>query len=186
MNGPTLRFGLVLVALLGGLTAGAQDDRQGLSHKKGQAVNPASGGPVTQAEALAVFQRAEKVLRSVVKIRGGSATKLSAAKAPVKRAQVIQEMDRLFALAKPAFKLTPKRVKLTGVAFTVKDSAALTSVKRLASWGFVARLGPIATSSSDTLSVTEFGDAIGFFLLRMSELTHMPSTKWSPYLQSGG
>jgi hypothetical protein len=32
--------------------------------------------------------------------------------------------------------------------------------------------------------VREFGDALGFLLLRLAELTHTPSSKWSPYMNA--
>jgi hypothetical protein len=52
--------------------------------------------------------------------------------------------------------------------------------------GAVARVGPLATNKSDTIDAPDFGDAIGFFLARMAEITHQPSSKWTPWLRDVG
>jgi hypothetical protein len=181
------RAGLAVGATLVLISVPAAQVKQGLSDRKPKAVVGAvANAPVTQAEAAAVFKRAETVLRKLTRQPGVAKSGIPLTGAPVSRTQIVREMDRIFNLAKPAFKFTPPPVQHRPELFSLKDAASVAALKRLVGWGFVARLGPVATSSKSSLTVAEFGDAIGFFLLRMSDLTHTPSTKWSPYLQSGG
>jgi hypothetical protein len=174
---------LALLAVLS-VSALAWQEKTGLSHKKPRTPTRAPSGAVTQAEAVAVLSRAEKIMRSVLGIRGGPATTLKAGSAPVTNAQIVKEFDRLYSLAKPTFKFTPPKVKYDPKVLAANDAATKAALEKLVGWGFVARLGPLATSKKDGLSIPQFGDAIGFFLTRLSDLSHTPSTRWSPYLMS--
>jgi hypothetical protein len=39
--------------------------------------------------------------------------------------------------------------------------------------------------NKDTLTIEEFGDALGYFFARLADLTHTPSFEYSPYLGGG-
>ena len=185
MKSNAIRILAITLSLFVAASALAQD-KPALNHRKKTVVSVKADAPVTGAEAVAVFAKAESVLRSVNHLNSQSKTVIPKVAAPVTRAQIVREMDRLYELGKPAFKITLPPVRFDSSALSMKDTASAAVLKKLVDRGCIARLGPLATSSKDTLTVAEFGDAIGFFLLRLSDLTHMPSTKWSPYLQSGG
>jgi hypothetical protein len=57
------------------------------------------------------------------------------------------------------------------------------NLEMLVRMGAVAKIGPLATGPGNVLTVPEFGDAIGFFLARMAQMTHLPSSKWTPALR---
>lgn len=138
---------------------------------------------VTRAEAASVFARARKaIIAAHIGNIPAKATIVSDNK-PVTRDEVIIEMAKLLESAKKAIKLVPSPVRYDASQFKV-GAAAKPALSKLAAWGFVAPVGPLATGPKPTLTIQEFGDALGFYLSRFCDVTHMPSTKWSPYLQS--
>jgi hypothetical protein len=175
---------LSLIAILSVFLALAVAQEGGFQRPKQRTtpVAPATG-PVTQAEAKASFDRFRKVVQPVVRRSPGKST-LAASKEAVTRTQVVREMNSLFEALEPSFKFTPKRVAFEADRLSLKDAEQRKNLERLIRWGAVAKLGPIATAKEETLSLQEFGDALGFFMSRMAELTHMPSSKWTPALQS--
>ncbi len=138
---------------------------------------------VTQAEARSVLLRAEKIFVTVLEISPNSKVTIPDSSAPVTRGQVINDFNRLFDLGKPKFKFTPNPVVYDAKRLTIKDPKQLASLKKLISYGCIARIGPVAAGSSDSLTVQAFGDSVGFFMARIAQLTHMPSTKWTPGLK---
>ncbi|MGV3618205.1 MAG: hypothetical protein ACO1SV_22995 [Fimbriimonas sp.] len=162
-------------------SAHAQEPKEGLTRKT---VKPpaATAAPVSQAEARAVFTRAEKVLRSALNLSGNAASPIAVAAKPVTRAQVVSEFNRLYKLVEPSAKLTPRPVRFDQTRIRM-TGARREELVRLVRLGAVAPIGPLATNANDSLTVAEFGDALGFFLTRMAEITHMPSRKWTPALQ---
>lgn len=162
----------------------AQDEeKSGLSKTKAQPIK-VDAGHVTLPELYATIERLELGVRRVV---------LSSAQAPVsrkdvpnrvaKRTEITAEFWRLFQLAKPHFKFTPKAVayrqNLLSIPATDPQRKALETMIR---FGFIGKVAPLATSSAPSLSIPEYGDALGYFIARMSDLTHTPSAKWSPYM----
>ncbi|HEY0865986.1 MAG TPA: hypothetical protein VGE01_01330 [Fimbriimonas sp.] len=161
----------------------AQEPRDSISKPKPRA--PATvdlATPVSQAEARAVFARASTVMKPVLGRNFGTPSIPSATK-PVTRGQVILELGRMFDAAKPAFKFTPVKVKYDPKRLTLTNPAQKTQAMRLIEFGAAAKLGPLVAGNRDSLTIKEFGDAVGFFIARMAELTHMPSRKWTPGLQ---
>lgn len=144
-----------------------------------------SSAPVTQAEAAAVLGKLERAFRTVLSVPGNGKSSLSPDRTPVTRALIIAEFDRLVLIAEPSFKIAPRPVKFDSARFSVKDAAAKVRLTKLVKGGYVAKIGPLATGPRDTLTTAEFGDAVGFLLARVSEVSTMPSTKWTPYLQRG-
>lgn len=152
--------------------------------KKTRTAASTTNGPLTQAELYASIEKAESAVRRVVLAAnpGGMAHR-SAEDRPAKRTEVIAEFGRLFTLARPHFKFTPRFVKYDPKVLSIPlQDAARKPLEDMIKFGFVGRIGPIAAGSAPTLTLDEYGDALGFFLARMGDLTHTPSAKWSPYL----
>ncbi|CAN5656432.1 hypothetical protein BH11ARM2_BH11ARM2_30170 [soil metagenome] len=139
--------------------------------------------PVTRAEAAAVLGKLERAFRSVLSVPPKGKSNLVPDRTPITRSAIISEFDRLVVIAEPSFKVTTRPVKYDAARFTIKDASAKSQLGKLVKGGYVARIGPLATGSKDTLTTAEFGDAVGFLLARVSEASTMPSTKWTPYLQ---
>jgi hypothetical protein len=140
---------------------------------------------LTVKDMTKAFARADAAMRKVLHLPA-SAPKAAAkaGDAPATREQVVLQMDRLFELARPSFKFTPKRIKYDPGMITIKRGRpARKAVEKLIAWEFVAKVGPLAANLKPTLTLGEFGEALGFFLARIADLTHLPSNKWSPYLE---
>jgi hypothetical protein len=174
-----------LVCLLALVTSPQQEDvKSGLAHSK--AGTTTATGFVTQAEAKAVFARAEAMLRRVTKSSAKVAPiGLKDASSLVSRKAVITEFGRLYMIAKPAFKLIPAPVPVNTQVLKASDAPTRELLTLLVKRGAVANYGPVAAGPADRLTVKQFGDAVGFFLARMAEMSHMPSTKYSPALMGG-
>lgn len=137
--------------------------------------------PVTRDEAKRAFDQAGKYLGSATKLTIAP-SKLASGGSSVTRAEVVAEFARLYAALGPQVKLTPMPVKFDTARLKI-SSEAKPNLLKLVRLGAVAPYGPLAAKSKDWLNVEEFGDALGFFIARMAEVTHMPSRKWSPTLQ---
>lgn len=142
-------------------------------------------GPVTRAEAAATFKDVETAL----KIFSGGKIKTFAPKwgapGPASRAEIILALDKAFEQLRPQFKFTPRMVKYDATLLRPVDPAASKPLAKLVSWGCISRLGPLATNPTPMIGPAEFGEALGFMLVRLSELTHTPSSKWTPAMMYG-
>jgi len=151
----------------------------------GVACANAQEAPVTQAEMFASVGKCETALCRVLqmpvpKARTGS-TK------PATRLEMFKEFGRLFDEFKTKFKVTPRPVRIDPLAIEQRcPEEVITLATKLAKWGCVAPVGPLVVGPKDTLSIDEFGDALGFFFTRVAGLSHTPLIKWSPYLQPDG
>lgn len=140
---------------------------------------------VTRSDARAVLSRMEQILSGEIGLKGsGPVVTIPRGSGYVTRHEVIGEFGRLFAFYEPHFKLTPPKVKYDPSMLTVAASDKAT-VEKLIRWGAVAKQGPIASASVPTLTVHQFGDAVGFFTARIESLTNLPPSKWTPYLNGG-
>ncbi len=160
---------------------GQQPPKEGLTRNKVKKV-VATSAPVTQAEARAAFVRAERVIRSAVGIGGVPNTRSAGSKQPVTRAEVVEEFARLYTLVLPKAKITPRPVRFDAARLKIAGSQREKLI-RLVRAGAIAPVGPVAAGPKDTLTVAEFGDALGYFLSRMAEITYLPSRRWTPDLQ---
>ena len=158
-----------------------QEPKDGLTRKTPKKV-VATNAPVTQAEAKAAFSKAERVLRASLNLPAKGSSPLTAGTKPVTRTQVVGEFNRLYKMILPSAKLTPRPVKFDQARLRMSGSSRADLVK-LVRLGAIAPIGPVAAGPKDSLTVAEFGDALGYFLARMAEITHMPSRKWTPALQ---
>jgi len=141
--------------------------------------------PVSQGEARAVFVRAEESLREALSMpKGKPAVTIPDSTKPVNRAQVVAEFARLYDVLRPKIKLTPRPTMFDAKVVRLSDAKQKAHLLALIKWGAVAKLGPLSTGPGDTLTVPEFGDALGFFMSRMAYMTHLPSADWTGALKS--
>lgn len=137
--------------------------------------------PVTAREAREALGRAATLL---TKVSGRSlgACSIPSADRPASRSEIVGEMARLYTAAEPTFRFTPASVPFDPSKFKI-DPARKAALSRLVLHGCVARIGPLATGPGPGLTPKEFGDALGFFMARLSQMGHLPSPKWTPILQ---
>ncbi|MEJ5170916.1 MAG: hypothetical protein WHU10_08010 [Fimbriimonadales bacterium] len=140
---------------------------------------------ITRGEAAKAVLEAERVLSEVLKIQrpGSHPLQSGDANQPLRRTEAIAALRRLFDLASPRFCFTPRFASFEASRITIPaGDPSRPALEELIRWQCVAKLGPLAAGERTTLTVDEFGDALGFCLARLADLTHMPSTRWSPYL----
>jgi hypothetical protein len=139
--------------------------------------------PVSKTEAAAVFARARKAIASARIAAVTPKSGIAIGNGPVTREEVILEMNRILQGSRKSIKFVPMLTSYDAKRFKVASSSARSALTRLVAWGFVAPVGPLAGGPKPGLTVAQFGDAVGFFMARLADVTHMPSPKWSPYLQ---
>lgn len=177
------RFLPVLAVLLVGFSGHAQE-KTGLSSPKPKPRTDLSKSILTKKDMAEAVTKIDKAISKVLNQRPLSLPAETSA-APATREDVIRIFDRLFEKFKPAFKFTPRFVKYDPAVLTIpKNKPERAMLEKLIRWQFVAKVGPIAAGNKNTLTLEEFGDALGFFTLRVADLTHLPSARWSPYLQT--
>ena len=146
----------------------------------------ATPGPVTDAEARATFKR---VIANLPALAGKpysiSLEPIPDDVKPVTRESVVLEFMRIYSEMSPSFKFTPRPVWYDVGLVTIKTGAARKALDLFIKDGFVGRVAPLATSKTDSLSVDDFGDALGFFVSRLADLTHMPDPEYTPILEPG-
>jgi len=173
----------VLVALLVGCSGNAQE-KTGLSSAKPKPKTDLLKSVLTKKDMVEAVSKIDKAVSKVLNIAPLSLPAETSTN-PATREDVIRTFDRLFAKVKPSFKFTPRFVKYDPAVLTIdKNKPERAMLEKLIRWQFVAKVGPIAAGKKNTLTLEEFGDALGFFTLRIADLTHVPSARWSPYLQS--
>lgn len=142
------------------------------------------GSPVTQREVAEAFQKVESAInRVILKSSKAASAKKGVADKPATRAQIVREMNRLFEIGKSKFKFTPRKAPINRsvVSFPAGTTEQKMSI-RLMEWGFVGEVAALVTNKAPGMSVRAFGDALGMFLARMADLTHTPSSEFSPYM----
>ncbi|HVL37996.1 MAG TPA: hypothetical protein VM328_01270 [Fimbriimonadaceae bacterium] len=171
-------IGLLLIASL----AFGQNEKPRISPRRDQQTSrpEVTAAPLSRAEMKAAFQRVERAMHALP----GVTTRRPALDVPTtgvaSRSEVLRQMDRLFEMARPHFKFTPPKVKFDNARLSLKEASTRPLLEKLIAWGAVAQVGPIATSKVESISLADFGDALGFFVARMAELTHTPLSKWTP------
>ncbi|MBX3110821.1 MAG: hypothetical protein KF857_02335 [Fimbriimonadaceae bacterium] len=148
------------------------------------AQTPRPSPPLREGDMWAAFSKYETGLAKIVGAPTPASTRLSNKVAT--RAQVLAEMERVFAECKPKFRFTPRPLKVyqDSIDKYNTDPKVRQSLAKMVRWGCVATVGPLVTGPGEGMTAREFGDALGFFMLRMIELTHQPDPKWTPKLQS--
>jgi hypothetical protein len=176
------RVSWLTIVLALGCIAFAQD-KGSMNAKPKEAPVDLHSQTLTQEDLSVSINRLEVAIRKVLNLEAIKRVD-SDIKKPATREQVISEFHRLFSLAKDSFKFTPKKLKFDEKSITIKPKAPeRAKIETLIAWQFVAKVGPLATSPKPGLNLYQYGDALGFFITRLADLTHTPSSKWSPYLQ---
>lgn len=171
---------LLLVVLAAVSVAWSQSEKPTL---KRPIVAPNVGAqPVTRAEAKKAFTRADAVIRRSLFLGGTATSGVKGETGAITREEVVAELMRLYGVVRPKTTLSPRPVKFDSMRFRIGPSAKV-SLAMLVKIGAVAPFGPLATGPKNSLTVPEFGDALGFFISRMAEITYLPSRKWTPVLQ---
>jgi hypothetical protein len=184
-----MRHFLALGLLLGScLVFGQEPDEKPEPAKKQlpHAVGPNGsvfGPPVSEAEAFAVLKAVEDAMADAAHLNRLAAPKLNPrATTPVDREALLDELARIDDGLSAAYKLTPRQQYLDERLIKV-------SIKRrgealhLVRTGFLDTLSPILVGPGKNLTVEQFAIAIGFFIARFADRSHLPSIEWSPYLQ---
>jgi len=175
-------FSISILFLLGsGLTGQVPSGRPVHPGAKPSPASEADAKPVTAREVRESFVRTIGLME---KVRGSSLGKpaLPAADRPATRAEIVGEMNRLFRAAQPGFFFTPAPVAHDASVFRI-DAAQKSALDKLVTLGFVAKIGPLAVGPQPGLTTKQFGDALGFFMARASQLSHLPNSRWTPMLQ---
>lgn len=139
-----------------------------------------STAPVTHAEAKATFEKAWKALVRGLKVKGANPVVMVSDKNPVTKDEVLAAFRAIVSQAQPKFKrsATPVTFKLTRLRKDLDQS----KYGKLIKDGFVMPVGPLVVAKNEPLTTFEFGDAVGVLLVRISDLIHMPSRKFTPDL----
>lgn len=171
-----MKLGSVVLVLLGvaGL-ASAQKESFKVVKKKAA---PAASGDVTRSEAVQVMAKVRRACREVLGVTVSPKPTIATGKVVVTRKEILEEFATIHRAAAASFKLSPQPVSFDAKRFTVQSSSLTSLVKG----GFVAKVGPLAAGKRAGVSPNELGDAIGFFVARLAEVTHLPSSRWTPYL----
>lgn len=174
---------LIFLVLLAGCSGGAQE-KSSLATKKQKPKSDLSASVLTQEDLSSAMKRIEKAVCAALKLKPIELTE-SASNKPATREDIVNAFNKLFEQAKPSIKFTPKFVKYDPALLVIdKSKPERARLEKLIQWQFIAKVGPIAAGKSKTITLAEFGDALGFVTLRIADLTHLPSARWSPYLQT--
>jgi len=177
-------FFVILAALAFGIACGTQDEKTGLSKSSKKPAPPAANGPITLSELYATVERLEAGIKRVVLGQNSAVShRTVTADRPATRGEIIAEFYRLYLAAKPKFRFTPRPVKFDPKLISISPTENVRKpLEKMIQLGFVGKVAPLATASTPNLTLPEYGDALGFFMARIGDLTHTPSTKWSPYM----
>jgi hypothetical protein len=174
------------LALFAGISAVAAAHSQGLSRPAPARTSAQTlQATVTEAEAAKVLARMEKVVAQVVRLPGEPRPTLGARSTPVTREQVVRELHRIARRIEPEFKVSPRPIAFERRHLTIAQGERRREIERLIELGLVPPLAPLATATRPTMTVQEFGDAVGYFLTRTAYLTHTPSQRFTPALMPG-
>jgi len=176
-------FGAMAVVGMG--AAYQSDQAPGHISHKGVTSKPVVTTPVTQAEAHATFARSEAILRKALGMPTATdRVGIPSTAAPVHRSQVVAEMTRLLSVFDSKVKMTPRAVAFDPTVLRLAERSQVPNLRKLVNLGAVGRVSPLATGPKETITTSDFGDAVGFFVARIAQITHMPSNKWTPWLRS--
>lgn len=178
-----MRFFAPIVTFL--LLAGANGQVRPPSKPTPAKPKPQVEAPVSAAEASAVFAKATRVMRKVLRIEG-DVPSFPASAGIASRDGIVRQFGSIYDLVAPKFKFSLPKVKARPDLMSLGDSHARSIAERLEALGFIDRFGPLVTAKSGGIQPAEFGDAIGYFMARVAELTHTPTAKFSPYLMNPG
>ncbi len=137
--------------------------------------------PVTQKEFDFVMRKFEDAICSTLRLplmkRGIPATAASSAT----RAMIVERMDAIFEYSKSKFTNTPRPFEYDAKMFVI-PTPVRPKLEKLVRYGCIGPVSVLATGPTDSISPEDFGDAVGLFLIRLADLTHTSSARYSPDL----
>lgn len=140
--------------------------------------------PVTQGEVRGTLLTTEKHFRTVLKMPPPKPSgKMLGDGDPTTRTFIIQRFAVFVETFRPKFKIRPRPLSVDLKRLGSFPEPVRNKLVALIRGGFVAPFGPLATGKEERMTLKEYGDALGFLITRIAEVTHMPSPKFSPYLQ---
>lgn len=134
--------------------------------------------PLSHAVLMKTTARVEQALRDATGVGGTVSVRPAGENRPATRAEAAAQLDGLLTVVMPALRARPTtaRADAAVVARSSTDAATRARIKRLLEWGVVAPVGPIVSARRETVTPREYGDALGYLVLRVSEL----SFRWDP------
>lgn len=152
-------------AVLALLILGQQGEKPKYRVRKAPVVKVSASDPVTRAEGRAVFLQLQRVAdRALGGAKGPGEPGFAASTSPLSSELVVKEFGRLADRYRGEFKRVPG-------GLGPKPGA-----KALRLYSPTGALG----IGRKSLTTREFGDAVGYFLVRLADLTHVPSHRFSP------
>lgn len=101
----------------------------------------------------------------------------------VTRADILAEFERMAAHYRPLFRHTPRPVTPDPRPLeAVTDQALRTRLEAMIKGGYVAPVGPMTLTLSESISPTQYGDALGYFVSQILTRTTPPSPTHNPNL----
>jgi len=164
--------------------------RAGLARDGRVSAKPAAqtaDGFVTREEAKAALTKVRQIIYRVVLKKNAPNNALNVMSPICSRKELVEVLFSWFKATENEFKVTPVSVQYEPAQMSIPlGDATRPKLEKLVAWGFIGRVDPLATSAKQGLTAAEFGDAVGYFLCRLSDLTHTPSNKFSPALMGPG
>jgi hypothetical protein len=178
----TLLFVSMAALLLSGAVTHAGGQSLGKSRQAPPRVQE-TGDLATVAEVSRTMVRIRQVLFKAVLNKAAPKETPKKETRVASKADIIAEFNKCFEDIRPRFKMTPRMVAVRANVVTVPaQHPQRKPLEKLIKYGFVAPVGPLVASKREGLTLREFGDAVGYFLARAADLTHTPSSKFSPAL----
>ncbi|MBS1719449.1 MAG: hypothetical protein JST35_03275 [Armatimonadetes bacterium] len=140
----------------------------------------AAGGLITTGEASVVCGRVRDSIQRVLLVK--NVKSLPGAPGNLTRAQLINVMADWVAATRPKWVLTLPKLPVESRYIKGLDAKTTETLKKLIAQGFVARQCVLTSGTKPGLTPEEFGDMLGYFICRLGEYTHQPSSKYSPAL----
>ncbi len=170
---------LVIGVLTAALVVAQDKPADKLKHQKAKPIKSTTA-PVTHAEAKTVLDLAWKSLTTGIKVTGPSPVILKSDKNPITKNETLVAFKQIVTRVESTFKRSASPVNFNPQRLRKDlDQAAL---GKLIKDGFVMPTGPIVTGKDGKVSTFDFGDAVGVLLVRIADLAHLPSRKFSPAL----
>jgi len=115
-------------------------------------------------------------------MKAAPASRLAVSEKAVTRAQVLDDLARLEQEFRPVYVLKPRTQYCDPAVVKFAEPERKKAI-RLIKLGFLEPVAPLVVGPDDKLTVGQFSEALAFFVERWADMTHIPTTKWSPDLQ---
>ncbi|MBS1705074.1 MAG: hypothetical protein JST40_04315 [Armatimonadetes bacterium] len=141
---------------------------------------------VTLSDFFTATTRLESAITKVLKVKATERSNTKQLSSLVTCDDLARELYRMKQFTKSAWTVTPNKKKLDA-KFPIKTSKEVSPLAvALIEDGFAPTFGPLTDMGpSEPLTITQIGEALGYFMARLAEITHVPSQKFSPELKDG-